>query len=189
MGRPVVRGFVCSTEMHRARKRVLIDGETLADLMIDDDVGVTVAETYLLKRLGNDFFEMLARRGRRPSAASCLERRTAASCLAIGSSPATSPAPPASSRQMRGRPGNGRQTMPGGGPRTAAHYRDLEPHHKRDEEQHPAAGAGAAGRAAPPGPHPPAAGGVGGDSRLAQEDCPGDRPAICLPFLSIWPTN
>jgi restriction system protein len=68
-------------EMHRARKGVLIsassysaddlrylnlieskwvvliDGETLADLMIDNDVGVAVAEIYLVKRLDNDFFE------------------------------------------------------------------------------------------------------------------------------------
>lgn len=80
VGRPVVQGFVGSMEMYRARKGVLlttssfsadaeeyvnrieskkvvlIDGETLADLMIDFDIGVSVSETYLVKKLDFDFF-------------------------------------------------------------------------------------------------------------------------------------
>ncbi len=80
VGRPVVQGFVGSMDYHRARKGVLvttssfsgeardyvtriegkkvvlIDGETLADLMIDYNVGVSVADTYLVKRVDFDFF-------------------------------------------------------------------------------------------------------------------------------------
>ena len=37
-------------------KVVLIDGERLADLMIEHDLGVSVAATYLLKRIDSDFF-------------------------------------------------------------------------------------------------------------------------------------
>jgi restriction system protein len=72
---PVVQGFVGSMEMYRARKGVLlttssfsadaevyvnrieskkvvlIDGETLADLMIDFDIGVSVSETYVVKKI------------------------------------------------------------------------------------------------------------------------------------------
>jgi len=36
---------------------VLIDGETLADLMIDFDIGVSVSETYLVKKIDFDFFD------------------------------------------------------------------------------------------------------------------------------------
>lgn len=36
---------------------VLIDGPTLADLMIDHDVGVSVVTTYHLKRIDSDFFD------------------------------------------------------------------------------------------------------------------------------------
>jgi restriction system protein len=39
-----------------SKKVVLIDGETLSDLMIDYDVGVSVAETYLVKKIDLDFF-------------------------------------------------------------------------------------------------------------------------------------
>ena len=39
------------------KKIVLIDGEKLAQLMIDHDVGVTVSKTYTLKKLDQDFFE------------------------------------------------------------------------------------------------------------------------------------
>lgn len=80
VGRPVVQGFVGSMDYVRARKGVLlttssfssdaldyvhriegkkvvlIDGETLADLMIDTNVGVSVADTYLVKRVDFDFF-------------------------------------------------------------------------------------------------------------------------------------
>ncbi len=37
-------------------KVVLIDGERLADLMIEHDLGVSVAATYQLKRIDSDFF-------------------------------------------------------------------------------------------------------------------------------------
>ncbi len=37
-------------------KVVLIDGERLADLMIEHDLGVSVAATYYLKRIDSDFF-------------------------------------------------------------------------------------------------------------------------------------
>ncbi len=80
VGRPVVQAFVGSMEMYRARKGVLlttssfsadaqdyvnrieskkvvlIDGETLSDLMIDYNIGVSVAETYLVKKVDFDFF-------------------------------------------------------------------------------------------------------------------------------------
>jgi restriction system protein len=80
VGRPEVQGFVGSMEMYRARKGVLItassfssdaqeyvnrieskkvvliDGEMLAELMIDHDIGVAVAETYVVKRVDFDFF-------------------------------------------------------------------------------------------------------------------------------------
>lgn len=36
---------------------VLIDGPTLAELMIDYDVGVSIAETFSLKRIDSDFFD------------------------------------------------------------------------------------------------------------------------------------
>ncbi len=38
-------------------KIVLIDGRQLAELMIDHDVGVTVVQTYKLKRVDSDYFE------------------------------------------------------------------------------------------------------------------------------------
>jgi restriction system protein len=37
-------------------KVVLIDGERLADLMIEHDLGVSVAAMYQLKRIDSDFF-------------------------------------------------------------------------------------------------------------------------------------
>ena len=37
-------------------KVVLMDGERLADLMIEHDLGVSVAATYQLKRIDSDFF-------------------------------------------------------------------------------------------------------------------------------------
>ena len=39
------------------KKIVLIDGEQLAQLMIDHNVGVTVQNTYVLKRVDGDYFE------------------------------------------------------------------------------------------------------------------------------------
>ena len=80
VGRPVVQGFVGSMDYYRARKGVLlttssftaeaqeyvsrieakkvvlIDGEMLADLMIDYDIGVAVAEKYQIKKVDYDFF-------------------------------------------------------------------------------------------------------------------------------------
>lgn len=40
----------------RSYKIVLIDGSRLADLMIEHDLGVSVAATYQLKRIDSDFF-------------------------------------------------------------------------------------------------------------------------------------
>lgn len=80
VGRPTVQAFAGSLEGHRARKGViittsafsqdardyvlriekkivLIDGKQLAELMIEHDVGVTVAKTYMVKKLDHDFFE------------------------------------------------------------------------------------------------------------------------------------
>jgi len=37
-------------------KIVLIDGETLAQLMIDHDIGVSNYMTYTLKKIDNDYF-------------------------------------------------------------------------------------------------------------------------------------
>lgn len=80
VGRPVVQAFVGSLEGHRARKGVLIttssftgdavqyvgmidkkvilvDGSKLAQLMIEHGVGVTVEQTYAVKRLDFDYFD------------------------------------------------------------------------------------------------------------------------------------
>jgi restriction system protein len=80
VGRPDVQGFVGSLEGRRARKGVfittsqfskdakeyvtrieknivLIDGEELAQLMIDSDVGVADVGSYNVKRLDRDYFE------------------------------------------------------------------------------------------------------------------------------------
>ncbi|MGA7410826.1 MAG: restriction endonuclease, partial [Bryobacteraceae bacterium] len=80
VGRPLVQGFAGSLEGFRARKGVfittstftpdalayverierkivLIDGNRLADLMIEHNVGVATTETYTLKRLDSDYFE------------------------------------------------------------------------------------------------------------------------------------
>jgi restriction system protein len=79
VGRPVVQAFAGSMEGVRARKGVLIttagfskeaeeyvarierkivliDGPTLAQLMIDHGLGVSTARTYLLKRIDSDYF-------------------------------------------------------------------------------------------------------------------------------------
>jgi restriction system protein len=81
VGRPAVQGFVGSMDYVRARKGVilttssytrealdyvqriegkkvvLIDGERLADLMIDHGVGVTTTKVYQLREVSNDFFD------------------------------------------------------------------------------------------------------------------------------------
>lgn len=81
VGRPIVQGFVGSMDYIRARKGViittskftrdaedyvhriegkkvvLIDGQELAELMIDHNLGVIVRRTYELKEVSNDFFE------------------------------------------------------------------------------------------------------------------------------------
>jgi restriction system protein len=80
VGREAVQAFAGSMDGHRARKGVfittstfskgacefvrqierrivLIDGEQLAELMIDHGIGVTTVQTYLRKKLDTDFFE------------------------------------------------------------------------------------------------------------------------------------
>ena len=80
VGRPELQAFAGSLEGHRARKGVfiatsqfskeareyvtgiekrivLIDGEQLAQLMIDFSVGVTEVETYKVKKLDRDYFD------------------------------------------------------------------------------------------------------------------------------------
>lgn len=80
VGRPVVQGFVGSMDYVRAKKGViittssfsrdavsfvekiegkkvvLVDGETLSQLMLDHDVGVTTTKVYSLKEVSQDFF-------------------------------------------------------------------------------------------------------------------------------------
>ena len=81
VSRPTVQAFVGSMDMIRAKKGVvittanfsrdatefvdriegkrvvLINGQHLAQLMIDYDVGVSTIRTYKLKEVSNDFFE------------------------------------------------------------------------------------------------------------------------------------
>ena len=43
--------------MERIEKKiVLVDGQQLAQLMIDHDIGVALAETYMVKRVDLDYF-------------------------------------------------------------------------------------------------------------------------------------
>jgi restriction system protein len=79
VGRPIVQAFAGSLEGQRARKGVLIttsqfskdaldyvgkiekkivliDGEQLAQLMIDHGIGVTEVATYVIKRVDQDYF-------------------------------------------------------------------------------------------------------------------------------------
>jgi restriction system protein len=81
VGRPVVQAFAGSLEGARARKGVLIttssftadakeyvrhiekrivliDGQTLAALLIQHDVGVTLESTYAVKKVDLDYFEV-----------------------------------------------------------------------------------------------------------------------------------
>ena len=80
VGRPEIQKFVGALQGQRARKGVfittsaftadaidyasridtkvvLIDGQQLANLMMDFDVGVSVAATYAVKRVDSDYFE------------------------------------------------------------------------------------------------------------------------------------
>jgi restriction system protein len=80
VGRPIVQTFAGSLDGVRAKKGVmistskftndalsfvkniekkivLIDGETLAQYMIDYGIGVSLVATYLLKRIDNDYFD------------------------------------------------------------------------------------------------------------------------------------
>ena len=81
VGRPVIQGFVGSMDYVRAKKGVilttsqftkdaldfvdriegkkvvLVDGQRLADLMIDHNVGVLPTKSYELKEVSNDFFD------------------------------------------------------------------------------------------------------------------------------------
>jgi restriction system protein len=79
VGRPVVQAFAGSMEAHRAkkgvlittssfsrdaydyvdrieRKIVLIDGQKLAKLMIEYNIGVAIARTYAIKKIDSDYF-------------------------------------------------------------------------------------------------------------------------------------
>ena len=79
VGRPVVQAFAGSMEAHRAkkgvlittstfsrdarefvdrieRKIVLIDGQQLAQLMMDYNVGVATSRTYTIKKIDSDYF-------------------------------------------------------------------------------------------------------------------------------------
>lgn len=81
VGRPVVQQFVGSMDYYRAKKGVilttstftkdgadflrhiegktvvLVDGDRLAELMIEHGLGVTTTKTYALKEVSNDFFD------------------------------------------------------------------------------------------------------------------------------------
>jgi len=80
VGRPVIQAFAGSLEGNKARKGIiittsdfsqeakdyvkniekkiiLIDGERLADLMIEHNVGVTKKREYILKQIDSDYFE------------------------------------------------------------------------------------------------------------------------------------
>jgi restriction system protein len=80
VGRPAVQAFVGAITGHRASKGVflttgtftreaedyvrnldktvvLVDGERLAELMIEFNLGVTLEQTYEIKRIDSDFFE------------------------------------------------------------------------------------------------------------------------------------
>jgi restriction system protein len=79
VGRPIVQAFAGSLEGQRARKGILIttssftqdaqeyvnriekkivllDGDTLAHLMIEHDIGVTARATYIVKKIDEDYF-------------------------------------------------------------------------------------------------------------------------------------
>lgn len=79
VGRPLVQAFAGSLDGHRARKGVfittsqfsaeaqdfvsriekkivLIDGQQLSELMLDHDLGVTVEDTYIVRKIDFDYF-------------------------------------------------------------------------------------------------------------------------------------
>lgn len=79
VGRPDVQAFAGSLEGHRAQKGVfittsqfsaeakdfvsrigkkivLIDGQQLSELMIDYDLGVTIEDTYIVRKIDSDYF-------------------------------------------------------------------------------------------------------------------------------------
>lgn len=47
---------LAAARISRSYKIVLIDGARLAEPMIEDELGVSVAATYQLKRIDTDFF-------------------------------------------------------------------------------------------------------------------------------------
>ncbi|MGC8516897.1 MAG: restriction endonuclease, partial [Candidatus Acidifodinimicrobium sp.] len=47
------------TNSLNSKKIVLIDGNRLADLMIDNDVGVSTVTDYKIKRLNEDYFSAI----------------------------------------------------------------------------------------------------------------------------------
>ncbi|MCU0631282.1 MAG: restriction endonuclease, partial [Methanoregulaceae archaeon] len=80
VGRPVIQSFSGSLDGHKAKKGivittsqltqdardyvtkidkkiVLIDGEYLAQLMIDNNIAVTTEKTYEIKKIDFDYFE------------------------------------------------------------------------------------------------------------------------------------
>ena len=80
IGRPEIQKFAAALQGHRAKKGifitngnfskeakeytykidskiVLIDGKQLTDYMIDKNIGVTLEESYLIKKLDQDYFE------------------------------------------------------------------------------------------------------------------------------------
>ena len=80
MGRPIVQAFAGSLEGFRAKKGVvittsdfskdakdyvtriekkivLINGEMLAELMLDNNVGVSEKERFVVKRIDTDYFD------------------------------------------------------------------------------------------------------------------------------------
>ena len=92
VGRPIIQGFVGSMDYVRARKGVilttssftkdavdfvepiegekvvLINGDLLADLMIDHELGVTTTKTYGIRKVSNDFFDEVCLPALRPRA-------------------------------------------------------------------------------------------------------------------------
>jgi len=50
---PAAKEFVEKSD----RKNVLIDGERLAQLMIEHDIGVTKVQNYTVKRVDLDYFD------------------------------------------------------------------------------------------------------------------------------------
>jgi restriction system protein len=51
------KGALNFVDRIESKKVVLIDGDRLADLMIEHNLGVTTTKTYGLKEVSNDFFD------------------------------------------------------------------------------------------------------------------------------------